>query len=104
MRILRWVGIFGKCKKAQIEVLQAPGGFRVPFGSPECSKKQKSAIARKMGKSKNDNSGYGNTMRNTFARLVNALSGIEMDKITVVKLMGVGEIVSSGGRNGKCAK
>ena len=39
-----------------------------------------------------DNSGNGNTVRNTSVRIVNAIHGVEMDKIAALKLRDVGKL------------
>ena len=52
----------------------------------------------------NDNFGYGDTIRNTLARIVNVLSRCEMGEIPVVGIARCWENASSGGRSRNYAK
>jgi len=65
------------------------GGFWGPFGSSESNKKKKPKVTRVSWKCKSIISEMKNAIRNTCARMVNVLSGSEIDKITADKLRGV---------------
>ena len=75
-------GYFGKLQKSEIEALQVQGDFGGHLEVRKVNKTKNRWLGGKMGKFKAAVSDVGDTIRNTFARMANALSGSDGPKLT----------------------
>ena len=76
-------------RNSQIDVLQVKGNFGDHLEVRKVNKTKNQRLEGKMGKSETIVSGVKDTIRNTSARMANALSGSEGAKIDTVKLRDV---------------
>ena len=79
-------------QNSQIDVLQVKGNFGDHLEVRKVNKTKNQRLESKMGKSKTTVSDVGDTIRNTFVRMANALSGSEGAKIDAWKLRDVGRL------------
>ena len=83
-------GYFGKFTNAEITALQVQGDFGDNLGVRKVTKTKNRRLWSKMGKSKAIVSDMKDTIRNTFVKMANALSGCEGDISDIAKLREVG--------------